>query len=388
MRYLPIELDVRGRAALVIGDRGEAEAKVERLLAAGARVTWLGVGDDDARVARLRGALHPPASEHMGGAALATARRVPSEEDWAEAWVVFVDGDDELAAEVHARALAERRLVCALDRPEHSTFANPAVAHAHGVTIAAGSGGVSPGTVKEIRRGLEAALLGDGFARWMAELGALRAALPRGERSQRMRDAVHGFAVDVSVRFPQWFERGAAPPGGAPGATAGSTPHLAGESAEAIEARYVHTNLIAHDWRRLVDFYVRVFGCRPVGPERDLSGAWLVDGTGVRGAHIQGRHLRMPGLGDAGPTLEIFGYDEVLAQGPPAANRAGFTHLAFAVGDVPEALRAVVGAGGSAHGKVVSHEVPGVGMLTFTYAADPEGNLIELQHWAPQAPAR
>ncbi|MEJ7731801.1 MAG: VOC family protein [Polyangiaceae bacterium] len=141
--------------------------------------------------------------------------------------------------------------------------------------------------------------------------------------------------------------------------------------------------MIAHDWRRMVDFYVRVFGCQPLDPERDLSGAWLEDGTGVRGAHIRGRHLRMPGHGDEGPTLEVFGYDEVLPQAPPAANRAGFAHLAFAVPDVAAALRAVVDAGGSAQGAVVSHEVPGAGVLTFTYAADPESNLIELQHWAP-----
>lgn len=33
--------------------------------------------------------------------------------------------------------------------------------------------------------------------------------------------------------------------------------------------RYGHTNVIAQDWRRLVDFYVTLFGCEPVPPERD-----------------------------------------------------------------------------------------------------------------------
>jgi len=28
-------------------------------------------------------------------------------------------------------------------------------------------------------------------------------------------------------------------------------------------ARYVHTNLVALDWRRLAAFYVEVFGCWP-----------------------------------------------------------------------------------------------------------------------------
>ena len=42
-----------------------------------------------------------------------------------------------------------------------------------------------------------------------------------------------------------------------------------------IRAKYVHTNLIARDWKRLVQFYQEVFGCEPKCPERDLSAAWL-----------------------------------------------------------------------------------------------------------------
>jgi predicted enzyme related to lactoylglutathione lyase len=30
--------------------------------------------------------------------------------------------------------------------------------------------------------------------------------------------------------------------------------------------RYVHTNIVAEDWRRLADFYAKVFGCTPVPP--------------------------------------------------------------------------------------------------------------------------
>jgi hypothetical protein len=61
-----------------------------------------------------------------------------------------------------------------------------------------------------------------------------------------------------------------------------------------LQARYVHTNLIARDWRALADFYQRVFGCVPVPPERDLSGPIMEAGTGVPGAHLRGMHLRLP----------------------------------------------------------------------------------------------
>jgi hypothetical protein len=73
-----------------------------------------------------------------------------------------------------------------------------------------------------------------------------------------------------------------------------------------LQAKYVHTNLIAADWRALADFYQRVFGCTPVPPERDLKGAALEAGTGIPGATIRGMHLRLPGYGDNGPTVEFF----------------------------------------------------------------------------------
>ena len=69
-------------------------------------------------------------------------------------------------------------------------------------------------------------------------------------------------------------------------------------------ARYVHTNLIARDWRKLAGFYQSVLGCVLVPPERHLSGAELENGTGVRGSNVDGIHLRMPGNGDQ----EVFEY--------------------------------------------------------------------------------
>jgi predicted enzyme related to lactoylglutathione lyase len=148
-----------------------------------------------------------------------------------------------------------------------------------------------------------------------------------------------------------------------------------------IPSHYSHTNLVARDWRRLADFYQAVFGCTPVPPERNLQGAWLEAATSIPGAHLRGVHLRLPGHGEHGPTLEIFQYDTVLDGGLPAANRAGLGHLAFAVEDVEAACQAVLSAGGGMLGDVVSVEIPGAGIIIFAYATDPEGNLIELQHW-------
>ena len=79
-----------------------------------------------------------------------------------------------------------------------------------------------------------------------------------------------------------------------------------------IRAKYVHTNLIARDWKRLVRFYREVFGCEPKGPERDLSAAWLDRVNSVPNARLRGVHLRLPGYGDDAPTLEIFSYDQLI----------------------------------------------------------------------------
>ncbi len=149
-----------------------------------------------------------------------------------------------------------------------------------------------------------------------------------------------------------------------------------------IRAKYVHTNLIARDWKRLARFYCDVFGCEPQGPERDLSGAWLDRVSAVPHAALRGVHLRLPGCGEDGPTLEIFSYHEVVGGGDlPVANQRGFAHIAFAVDDVEAALRAVISAGGGAVGGVATTQVDGVGVLRVVYARDPEGNIIELQKW-------
>jgi lactoylglutathione lyase len=149
-----------------------------------------------------------------------------------------------------------------------------------------------------------------------------------------------------------------------------------------IRAEYVHTNLIARDWKRLVRFYSEVFGCEPRPPERDMSGAWLDQLTCLQNAHLSGVHLRLPGYGDNAPTLEIFSYNQLVEAELPSANQRGFGHIAFAVDDVGEALQAVIAAGGSTVGNIVTTDVDRVGVLRVVYARDPEGNIVELQKWS------
>jgi predicted enzyme related to lactoylglutathione lyase len=149
----------------------------------------------------------------------------------------------------------------------------------------------------------------------------------------------------------------------------------------ASDIKFVHTNLVARDWKALAQFYIRALGCKRKPPERNLKGAWLDKATSLRGAHIQAIHLELPGYKAGGPTLEIFQYARDKKGNAAAINKRGFTHVAFAVRNVGKALEKVERHGGGRVGQVVSAEIEGVGPIHFVYARDPEGNIIELQKW-------
>lgn len=145
--------------------------------------------------------------------------------------------------------------------------------------------------------------------------------------------------------------------------------------------RYAHTNLVARDWRALAQFYIDVLGCEAVSSERNHGGPLFEALTALPHARATGRHLRLPGYGSQGPTLEIFQFGEQEPGPPPRLNRPGLAHLAFAVDDVDVARQRVLAAGGGQLGDLVTIEIPGAGRLIVVYMTDPEGNIVELQRW-------
>lgn len=148
-----------------------------------------------------------------------------------------------------------------------------------------------------------------------------------------------------------------------------------------MNIKYVHTNIIAKDWEGLAKFYIEVFNCKPLYPKRDLTGNWVEKLTNLNEVRIKGIHLSLPGY-ENGPTLEIFQYTpENLRNGTPFINQQGFGHIAFHVDDVEEVLSKVINHGGSKLGDMICQEMHGIGILSVVYAADPEGNFIEIQNW-------
>lgn len=145
--------------------------------------------------------------------------------------------------------------------------------------------------------------------------------------------------------------------------------------------RFVHTNIIAKNPKKLIEFYKDVFGCRSIGEKRELRGDWLDKMTGISNAHIVGEHLVLPGYGKDHPTIEIFSYDQMEGTLSHQINTYGFAHLAFEVDHVEEVLKEVIARGGQMVGELVHTDYEDGRRATFVYVTDIEGNIIELQNW-------
>ena len=148
-----------------------------------------------------------------------------------------------------------------------------------------------------------------------------------------------------------------------------------------MPTRYAHVNIIARDWRRLCEFYEQVFDCEPWSSERDHHGAHIDALTKMPGMRIQGRHLRVPGHGPNGPTIEIFTFSDNGKDYPRPLNRPGFAHLAFEVDDIDAKREQIKHLGGDDYGDLVTIDIAGAGRLSLIYMTDLEGNVVELQKW-------
>ena len=160
MRYLPVFLDLAGRAALVLGDGSTAERKAAALARAGAVLR---------RAARFEPGL-------LDGVAVAIGADAP---------------EDDLVA-LYAAASARGIPVNVVDRPALCSFITPALIDRDPVTIAVGTGGAAPVLARLVRARIEALLppdlgrlatLADGFRdeirRRFPDLGRRRRLLER-----------------------------------------------------------------------------------------------------------------------------------------------------------------------------------------------------------------
>lgn len=175
-------MNLEGRDCVVIGSGDDREAieKTRALEEAGAKVRWLREPD------RVR-------DEDLAGAF----------------FVISTALDEHLSARLRTLADRHRFLLCCIDQPAYGFVAMQAVAKAGPARITISTGGVSPAVSKRWRIALQRALDAK-FARFLEALRAKRnenRALPDTEaRKAAGREVAEGFDVQISVRYPEWFE--------------------------------------------------------------------------------------------------------------------------------------------------------------------------------------
>ena len=184
MGFYPVFVELAGRRCVVVGGGAVAEAKIEGLLAAGARVTVVSPALTPGLAALASaGRVHHDAREYrdgdLAGAALAIA----------------ATGTQEVSAAVASEGVRRGVWVNAADDPDHCDFILPAVVRRGSLAVAVSTGGVSPALAATVRDelashlGEEYAALADLAGDVRRELRAERHTVSAREWREALRDA-------------------------------------------------------------------------------------------------------------------------------------------------------------------------------------------------------
>lgn len=187
----PIALLLQGRACLVVGSGPELVERTRALLEAEARPVVV----SSAPTSELR-ALAEAGSIELH-------ERDFSDGDLAGKWLaVLVDANPTLAARMASIAEAERVFFCAVDRPEHNSYAHMAQARAGLLTLAISTAGQAPALGRKLREELERLLKISKMAQFVEELAQLRGNTASADRRRVLGDAVQSvhFTGELKLR--------------------------------------------------------------------------------------------------------------------------------------------------------------------------------------------
>jgi precorrin-2 dehydrogenase / sirohydrochlorin ferrochelatase len=177
----PIALVLKGRACLVVGSGPEVTSRTQALLEARGRPTVICQAPDETLRAIARaGNVELHEREFIDG-------------DLSGKWLaVLVDENPALAARMAALAETERVLFCAIDQPEHNSYAHMAQARAGLLTIAISTAGQAPALGRRLREELERLLVAAKMAEFVEKLATLRQLTPSRDRRKVLGEAVSG----------------------------------------------------------------------------------------------------------------------------------------------------------------------------------------------------
>ncbi|HLV65088.1 MAG TPA: NAD(P)-dependent oxidoreductase [Polyangiaceae bacterium] len=186
-----VALDLTERRCLVVGRSPEAARRAMALLDSGARVTVIGENPCPELEALAQ----------RGSVELHARSATPTDLDGT--WLAVVtDAPRELAEELGNVAAALRVWFCAVDRPEHNSYAHVAIARAGPVSVGISTGGRAPALGRRLREELERVFDEADLERFAQHLAKRRTEIPPGKRGEVLGRAVAGLAFEGRLRVP------------------------------------------------------------------------------------------------------------------------------------------------------------------------------------------
>ena len=177
----PVALLLKGRACLVVGNGPEVTSRTQALLEAEARPTVVSSAPNEVIRALAQ------------AGSIALHERDFADSDLNCKWLaVLVDANPTLAARMASLAEVERVFFCAVDQPEHNSYAHMAQARAGLLTIAISTAGQAPALGRRLREEIERLLAAAKMAEFVEKLARLRQNTPSSERRKVLGEAVSG----------------------------------------------------------------------------------------------------------------------------------------------------------------------------------------------------
>ena len=198
--YFQVGLDVMDQPCLVIGGGREAEDKVGRLLAAGARLTVVSPSAT------------PVLVEWAAAGRLIHHPRCFAERDLDGVFLVLnTVRDSALTAQVYELALARKILINSYDNPAYSNFGMVALVHPGHLRLSISTSNASPALSSRLRQDLEEIFAGE-FAAYLDCLAEARQRVrakvaDRETRFALLRSLVSGFRLEGTLRYPADWKR-------------------------------------------------------------------------------------------------------------------------------------------------------------------------------------
>ena len=188
----PIALLLEGRACLVVGSGPELLGRTRTLLDAGARPHVVSsTPSEEIRALAQTGRVELFERDFEDG-------------DLSGKWLaVLVDENRPLALYMASLAEASQIFFCAVDQPEHNSYAHMARASAGLLTIAISTAGQAPALGRRLREELERLLVASNMASFVDKLAALRARTPSPDRRRILGEAVSAVHFTGELKLPE-----------------------------------------------------------------------------------------------------------------------------------------------------------------------------------------